>query len=310
MSDYIIGSFNIERLNDDKEHKKIAEIIKEEQFDVIAIQEVHSKSAINTIVEYLGPRYWDYICPEGNEEYAFIWKKRRLKLWSFEDGRKNPYIAKDYRCLEDKGERPLIRPPYVGYFTTIGTPGGCRLDIRLINTHIIHDKPAIGYGYTTMNDIRRNELSVLSRDIYASVSKDVVGSLRSIFTVLLGDFNLVICGEGPKYWNEVFPDRYDYRTKDGEKMEFVQDEKTTLKQPKGNRKTTDEYVDQDEVKEGDVDYYSRNYDHFGYDETLKAKYSVKPSRVDALYKYYNNDLIEYRRNISDHVPIKLKITLL
>ena len=93
-------------------------------------------------------------------------------------------------------------------------------------------------------------------------------------------------------------------------MEFIQDQKTTLKQPKGNRNITEDHEDQEEVKEGDVSYYSRNYDHFGYDETIKTKYSLKPSRVDALYKYYNNDLAEYRKNISDHVPIKLKITLI
>ena len=136
------------------------------------------------------------------------------------------------------------------------------------------------------------------------------GPGRSIFTVLLGDYNLVLCGDGPKLWNELFLDRYDYRTKDGDKMEFIQDQKTTLKQPKGNRNITEDHEDQEEVKEGDVSYYSRNYDHFGYDETIKTKYSLKPSRVDALYKYYNNDLAEYRKNISDHVPIKLKITLI
>ncbi|MBE6027506.1 MAG: hypothetical protein E7227_02735 [Clostridiales bacterium] len=310
MTNYIIGSFNIERLNDDKDHKKIAEIIKEEQFDIVAIQEAKSRSAINKIVQHLNPTYWACSYPAGNEEYAFIWKKRRLKLWVFEDGKQNPYIDKKYDLIEGKGERPLIRPPYVGYFTTIGTVGGCRLDIRLINTHIIHDKPAIGYGDTQKYDVRRNELNILSREIYANVSKNVLGSLRSILTVLLGDFNLVICGGGPKYYNEVDLSRYDYRTKDGDKMEFIQDQETTLKRPKGDKNITEDHMDQEEVKEGDVSYYSRNYDHFGYDETIKTKYTLKPSRVDALYKYYNNDLAEYRKNISDHVPIKLKITLI
>ena len=59
-----------------------------------------------------------------------------------------------------------------------------------------------------------------------------------------------------------------------------------------------------------MSFYSRNYDHFGYDENLKVKYKLKASRVDALYKYYNNDLEAYRKRISDHVPIKLEITLI
>lgn len=310
MSNYIVGSFNIEKLGDAKSFEKIAQIIKEERFDIVALQEARPKAGVAAIVQHLNPTYWAYSYPIESSEYAFIWKKRRLKLRTLGAGKPNPYIAKKYDCLEERGEKPLIRPPYVGYFTNEGLPGGCRFDIRLINTHIIHDKPAVGYGYTTKFDIRRNELNIISRDIYADVSKDVVGSMRSIFTVLLGDYNLVLCGDGPKLWNELFLDRYDYRTKDGDKMEFVQEKETTLKQPKGAVKIEEDYADQDVIKEGDTSFYSRNYDHFGYDENLKVKYKVKPSRVDALYKYYNNDLEEYRRNISDHVPIKLEITLI
>ena len=309
MRKYIVGSFNIEKLSDSKSLEKIAHIIKEEQFDIVALQEARPKSGVATIVQHLNSAYWAYSCPTESSEYAFIWKKRRLKLRTLEAGKRNPYIANDYNCEEERGEKPLIRPPYVGYFTNEGLPGGCRFDIRVINTHIIHDKPAVGYGYTTKFDIRRNELNVLSREIYANVSTDVVGSLRSVFTVLLGDYNLVLCGEGPKLWNELFSDRYDYRTKDGNKMKFLQDEKTTLKQPKGVQNTTGEYADQEVVQEGDVSYYSKNYDHFGYDETLNSKYILKPSRVDALYKYFNNDLEEYRKRVSDHVPIKLEISL-
>ena len=65
MRDYIIGSFNIRHLNyeSDKDVKKdfdkLAKIIEKEKFDVIAIQEALSDSAIKHLKGILGENTWD-----------------------------------------------------------------------------------------------------------------------------------------------------------------------------------------------------------------------------------------------------------
>ena len=96
MSNYIIGSFNIQHLNNTKDFQVLARIIKEEGFDVIAIQEARSRDAVRNIVTQLNPTYWAYAYPPGNEEYAFIWKKRRLRLLDLPNDRENPQILKSY----------------------------------------------------------------------------------------------------------------------------------------------------------------------------------------------------------------------
>lgn len=313
MSDYVIGSFNIQHLNNTKDFDVLAKIIKDENFDIIAIQEARSRTAVDYIVKKLNSSYWDSAYPKGNEEYAFIWKKRRLRLLELPDNRQNPQIASGYHYRPSKGEIKLVRPPFIGYFTAQGLYGGCNFDLRLINTHITFTKPTNSPTDVGILDARRNELSVLSRDIYGTVSDRVLGSMRSIFTVLLGDYNLVIEGEGPK----ILKEGYSYIVKNGKVMVFDQKEKTSLKKPVDTEnEITDsedrlEQLAQEKYVEGSEDYYSRNYDHFGYDDSLPSKYLIKCSRVDAInYIDADDKLRTYRNKISDHVPIKLEITLM
>lgn len=313
MSDYTVGSFNIQHLNYTKDFEKLAEIIKTEGFDVIAIQEARSRDAVRYIVKELGERYWDYSFPLGNEEYAFIWKKRRLRLIELPNNKENPQIASGYHYRRSVGEVKLVRPPYVGYFTAQGLYGGCNFDIRLINTHITFSKPSHAPDDVSVLNARRNELSILARDIYGTVSDRVLGSMRSIFTVLLGDYNLVLDGMGPK----ILQDGYTYEIKNGKQMVFDQREMSTLKRPidsaDDNSSSEDslESKAQEKYIDGSNDYYSRNYDHFAYDDSLPSKYRIKCSRVDALTYIEDEDILRtYREKISDHVPIKLEITLM
>ena len=96
MRDYIIGSFNIQHLNNTKDFHMLAKIIKEEDFDIVAIQEVRRKHAIDEIVRELNSRYWDSAYTSGNEEYAFIWKKRRLKKLELRGNKENPAIVNNF----------------------------------------------------------------------------------------------------------------------------------------------------------------------------------------------------------------------
>lgn len=312
MRNYIIGSFNIQHLNLTKDFEMLAKIIKHENFDIIAIQEARSRYAVKEIVKELNPRYWDYAFPTDNEEYAFIWRKRRLRLLELPNNRENPQVLRSYHYRKKSGEIQLVRPPYIGYFTAQGVYGGCNFDLRLINTHITFSKPKNAPTDVTVLNARRNELSILSRDIYGTVSDRVLGSKRSIFTLLLGDFNLVLDDDGPK----ILKEGYTYVIKNGKQMVFDQKEKTSLKKlPDSVDNSYDnedklEFSSQEKYIDGTGEYYSRNYDHFGYDDSLQTKYIIKCARVDAV-NYYDdaNKLKTYREKISDHVPIKLEITL-
>jgi hypothetical protein len=124
------------------------------------------------------------------------------------------------------------------------------------------------------------------------------------YTILMGDYNLCISGPGPK----VSPEIPITATRT---LKTVQSEKTSLK-------ASSDFYNEDSENDGEqdvidltrsTDYYSRNYDHFSYEVTLEQSLRLKSSRVEALGKYYNNDLEAYRREVSDHVPIKLTLNL-
>lgn len=99
---YRIGSFNLRNLGltalgqkSERSLKMIAEIIKREKFDVVALQEVLSEGkafispnyAKRSIMMELGPG-WDFqwanaetsLADTRNEGYAFVWNTRRLRL--------------------------------------------------------------------------------------------------------------------------------------------------------------------------------------------------------------------------------------
>lgn len=316
MSDYIIGSFNIQNLNNTKDFEMLAKIIRRGNFDVIALQEAHARDAIKSIASALGTK-WEYAYPRGNDEYAFIWNTMRLRLRELPNNKENPQIVRNFHPKKTLGEAMPVRPPYVGYFTAQGLFGGCKFDLRVINTHIAFSKPSYVPSFVSETDARRNELSVISRNLYDDVATKQLEGAKSIFTVLLGDYNLVLEGEGPKIRTEwhVKYGTYEYLTKDGHRIKFDQRQKTSLKQPTNYIIDSSNLEEIAEMQEQEIalngDYYSRNYDHFGYDESLPLKYKIKCSRVDAVELYEEDNKLEtYRKKISDHVPIKMEITLM
>lgn len=315
---YTIGSFNLLKLSyqkDDeirKDYRKIAQIINDENFDVVALQEVLSDGPIkNSLLPELGSNKWDYVweapnpfSSSSNEGYAFIWRKRRLGLVEAGD---NPKIYNQYSIREPSffggksgiiGKKGLIRPPFVARFTPAGLPGGSNFEIRLINTHIIFGRPSHAESFISDTDLsdhelRRCELKTLSESIYRMVSTKRYGDNLPAYTILLGDYNLCLCGPGPKIDAEI---KIDERRN----LLTVQTEKTSLKQPSSNGEPS---------KMVDADHYAHNYDHFSYETGLMEKIGLTASRVDALTTYYKNDLAAFRKEVSDHVPIKLVLDL-
>ena len=316
---YIIGSFNVLKLSNqsDKEIKKdyslLAQIINNENFDVIALQEVLSENPIRDfLIPALGPQKWSYtwaspkpFSTASAEGYAFLWRKKRLQLVDAGD---NPKIYNQYSIREPSffggssgmiGKKGLIRPPLVARFTPAGLPGGSNFEIRLINTHIIFGKPSNADKYMTdvemdNANLRKQELRTLSEEIYRMVSTKRYGNNLPAYTILLGDYNLCLCGPGPKIDSEIRIDR-------NRMLRTVQKEKTSLRQPKEDEENL--------TKELIPNYYAHNYDHFSYETDLDDKLKLNVSRVDALEKYCSNDLKAYRQKISDHVPIKLELNL-
>lgn len=303
---YIIGSFNIRDFNYanksddgeeiDRDFNKIAEIIVREKFDVIALQEVNSESALNYLVKNLNTKYksiereYAYIYgedmpnPKGSidkEKYAFIWNTKRLRLVKTRSN--NPGFFQSAYALK------ILRPPYYARFTARGMRNGANFELRLINIHLY-------FGSMRKEDmaIRKMEFNNIINDVLPrmcdkpEVSEE--GEIMPFYTFLMGDYNLEM--------QQIYrvETRIKYRGKSRE-FKTIQDKKTSLK--KASNQITIE------------DCYSSNYDHFTYEVEMDNKLILVPQRVEALSRYFSNEpttvdkLNSYRKKVSDHVPIKL-----
>ena len=308
---YTIGSFNMHNLgfnvafrSDGRNLKKIDEIIHDEQFDIVALQEVLNEGRAFTyqtpegfkksILHELGESNYDFIWADSQsdennnraEGYAFLWNKRRLRLVETETDR-GIRLSEPTMLAKTKG---IIRAPFYGRFTPQGLPGGTNFELRLICIHNY-------YGSRNSEDIykRRNELDVLLKEVYPRWSKKVYKNDIPHYTVLLGDYNLELARPNRRSYN-ILTDENDIVVSekyDNMKIQTVQEDLTSLKRDKSD----------------DGTFYVSNFDHFSfdYDEFKKLKKVWK--RVDCVQKYYNGDNEKYFDEISDHIPVMMKIEL-
>ena len=318
MSDIVIGSFNLYKyraFESSEESRKdvgrIAEIIRDAQFDIVALQEVFNEGAVSNIVHALGPK-WEYrwdsppsrtkIAAEG---YAFIWNKDRFDLPVYDGGRKEPRIFNQYHLDRALGQKPLIRNPYYGRFvpTFLDMP----FELRLINAHILFSSSSSDYDENLKSEpsalaMRRNEFKVLASALYPKVSDRIYGNNYVAYTILLGDYNLNLrrsAAEGSYLSSRIEPETimvYDGRNV--KEIVTVQEDLTTFKQPPKDQKQTD-YTS--------ATCWANNYDHFTYDGIRFDGVSMTAYRVNSLC--YCTDYKEHRRTISDHAPVKLVIDL-
>lgn len=334
--EYRIGSFNLKNLGlsalsskNPRDLQLIANIIKAEQFDVVALQEILSEGkalsskdyAKKSILMHLGPN-WDFAWADSdtslndtrNEGYAFIWNKRRLRLSTAKmpDGSIRTYYPR--LCREYHAE--IKRKPFYARFTPAGTPsGGPLVELRLLCIHAY-------YGSTNKADIklRQDETRVLLSEIYPQIAERVYRDDMPHYTIVLGDYNLELFrswriirkGETPAYLSTdegdiiMAPNWGNYR------IITVQDQLTTLKASSDERPDESVIPNSEETeitKTHDNDRgYAHNYDHFSYDEdTIFKNIRVYAKRIDAVRKYCNDDFSKYRQQVSDHIPIKLTI---
>ena len=141
---YRIGSFNLRNIGltalgneNERDLKKIAEIIRKEQFDVVALQEILSEGkafisesyAKKSIMMELG-NGWDFEWADAesslqdnrNEGYAFVWNTRRLRMASTRLLDNTERVFKPRICSMNKEE--IKRKPYYARFTPVGTVVG------------------------------------------------------------------------------------------------------------------------------------------------------------------------------------------
>lgn len=311
---YIIGSFNLRDFNfsnrstDGTEEEikrdceKIAKIIIEEGFDVVALQELNAPLPLRYLTSILN-KYKnvtrEYACVFGTdmpnqsgskdpERYGFIWNSRRLRLLKTTKNNNPGYY-------QSAGAINLIRPPYYARFTARGMLGGSNFEIRLVNTHI---KDAI------REKDRIREFEVLVKQVlpricsHQEISED--GEHMPAYTFLLGDYNIVLNKSERAIYRIQNVTTTNYT---GKKRSFrtVQEEATSLRLP--NEQSAIE------------DCYANNYDHFTYETDLDSKLILTPMRVEALGKYFTEKnepaekLRAYRMGVSDHVPIKMVVDL-
>lgn len=307
---YLIGSFNIRDFNlanqsldgerISRNFEKIAEIIRKEDFSVVGIQEVNAKLPVKHLRDILNRNKnmmheWEYKYsgqaskevsdPEG---YAFLWNTKKLRLLEVPKNN-NP------RFYENAGGVSLLRRPYYARFTARGLIGGSNFELRLLNVHI---RDAV----SELDRIK--EFDILVKQVlprccdHTEISTE--NEIMPAYTFMLGDYNLRL-DKGPKAQIKIeslTPTNYTGKWR---YYKSVQEAPTTLRQVN----------DQQTISE----CYANNYDHFSFEYELISKLKMQEYRVEALGKYFGQEktpskmLEAYRKEVSDHVPIAMRIAL-
>lgn len=173
--------------------------------------------------------------------------------------------------VDYSSEIRMTREPAVGWFMPIDFH--INIEFRLINIHSFHG----GADYIVSKDKRKIECDLAKGVIYQAVDKPSMGNdgnFNRVFTVVLGDYNL---------------DCDACNTCGPENIRTFQELETTLrdKEPLG---------------------YKNSYDHFSYDAVRDASVPRNPpSRIDAVKDYFGGKYVQYREQVSDHIPVKLEI---
>lgn len=311
---YKIGSFNCLNFGSGQSEKAryIANIIANEKFDIVALQEVKNRGALKLLLSALNnyPGNWEGDCEERElADYAFVWNTKRVQLVRVKN--KNGERTVYPHTVTAKGaSKVLARAPYCARFEPSG-PGVPKFEIRIINTHIRYghqksDSELAEYGLVAL---RKAEYTMLTQTIYPTVAgKSIIDNMptadfRPIYTIMLGDYNLNKVASGAK--SPYLQDNYEYGY--GERKKVIvteQTDLTTLKQPQNS--TGDNAQERTPNFES---VYANNYDHVTYDKNRFDGIRLGYGSINAVEKYAENDVERYRKDVSDHIPIFLSLEL-
>lgn len=298
-----IGSFNMRKWgeNSKRDIEIIANMIRDEELDVVAFQEIFIKQELiqlelQQLVNYHLPMWdccWDkpsqttdstnaVIHNESGEGYAYIWNKRKFKLAEVEaQGEHQEFKPKIINRSDVNIDcSHFARTPY--YIRLEPCYGGF-WELRLINIHIY-------FGTNSLSSItkRQIEYADLTQKIYPQISQIRYGNSRPAYTIAMGDYNLNIIRPLSKVESPE-ASLIDVITipKYGQ-VKTIQEQLTVLKQIEG---------------------YSNNYDHFEYSPDKMSFSLVSCRAIDAVNKYYGGNFQEYKARISDHLPIVMEFKL-
>ena len=294
MSGFTIGSFNLLKLGEQtvqqrvRDWGKISQIIRDQRIDILAVQEVFSEAPVQELVTYLNHSAfstWEYrfaaslTCGNQRREgYAFIWNKKRISLLPKENG----LFAEP--TLQNRYSRTLVRPPYVGRFIPVGN---CvpYIEIRIICTHIIFSENLyLKDKNNSLSDLelRKNEYMKLINSVYPGIADMRDGVFRPAYTFITGDYNLSLRKGQISECQATFSSK---------EMHSSQNKPTTLA-----------FSPSSEQSSG---YTDNDYDHFtcsGHEHP----YIHSVDRIDGPQYFSGADSYsQYRKQVSDHVPIKM-----
>ena len=316
MYSYRIASFNLCKFstNTNKDLDMVAQIIIDNQVDILAVQEIFSEQAGKNLLLKLGPRWdgrWDTPNSRSSsaaEGYAFFWNTDRIGLSKRKNGTEFEPVIHNQYPHKDGGS--LIRNPYYGRFVLKANE---MTEIRLINTHIMfsqsrgvnesedHDSSIEHMGDVSL---RKREFEILASKILPKLDdkaydyqwNEVDGICRRPYTILLGDYNLNLRESGAR---DAFIEQPLIIIKEANSEKHIvtiQTDLTTLK-----AKT---------LENPQIDGYRNNFDHFTYDSNRPMR--VKSWAVDAPNdsRYYSGNYEQYKENVSDHLMIILEMELI
>jgi len=334
---YKIGSFNMRNLglaamgnSNARDLNLIAEIIRKEEFDVVALQEILGEGkafvspdyAKKSILMELGSN-WDFewADTESNldkrhEGYAFLWNKRRLRLATTELENHTTRIFYPRICRLSKMD--LNRKPFYARFTPNETPtGGPYIELRLLCVHTYYGKDS-----KLDREIRTHELDVLLTDIYPQIADRVYKGNMKHYTLLMGDYNV----ELRRPWKDEFRRKENTeRSLQGRAqlptpLSLNSDDDDVIESTKWGKRRIKTVQDQfttlkSKDREGQINPgfegrgYVHDYDHFSFEEKQFDGVTMKVHRIDAVRKYCSDDFEQYLNKVSDHIPIMMEIEL-
>ena len=298
-----------------KNLEKITRVILDEEFDIVALQEVLNEASVKALVQNHLPN-WNYVweaptsrSQQAAEGYAFIWNTKRFRIATGKTKGEQttnvsdikvyrsftPRIHSQYNSDKFLFQGKLIRDPLYARFESIYG----WYELRLINTHIIYRDNKKNFEEGD-KEKRRRELEILI-DIYHQIENKQYRNQRPAYTFLLGDYNLSI-KDIAKLQNvdliksnifEIYKTITD-RNNSKDYIVTVQHELSTLKQ-----------VSQSQSEEDNG--FANNYDHFTFNEKIQTARDVELhwERIDSVNNYWGNSFGMHRKEFSDHVPIKL-----
>ena len=330
---YKIGSFNLLRFSlsegkkrDDKlASKHFARIIRKENFDIVALQEIDTREALLCLLNELGQNYLgihskdlgliiNSACAPA-QEFAFVWKKDRVRriddpkfytrIYEKISQSWDSYInLRSNQVMDDPDsvdEEMMEAASGNALFLESSKPESQLDSLRNIMRSLIRPPMVCGFRPSGGWKLLRWELRIINTHIIFGKTRQnrmdeishIKGKIHTVVnTTRFGDFRSVYTVIAGDYNLETTSlsslEKNPQFVNDCEnhKMISVQEQPTTLRQvSKGNHALTEDK------------WYSKNYDHYSYDLIRVSPLMKNTKRVGC------DDHKTYRQEISDHVPI-------